>query len=92
MAEVARGRQKYYNLATRLQLPYVASATNFVSINVSLGYRARALVQKLAKISVFIRMPGASRLDRCVRVTVGTSADRALFSDAFKDALDAVPA
>ena len=92
VAEVARGRQEYYDLATRLQLPYVPSATNFVSIDVSLGYRARALVQKLAKNSVFIRMPGAPRLDQCVRVTVGTSADRALFSDAFKDALDAVPA
>ena len=92
VAKVARGRQEHYDLATRLQLPYVPSATNFVSIEVSLGYRARALVQKLAKNSFFIRLPSAPRLDQCVRVTVGTSADRALFADALKDALDAVPA
>ena len=92
VAEVARGRQEYYDLATRLQLPYVPSATNFVSIDVGSGDRARALVQELAKNGVFIRMPGAPGLDRCVRVTVGTSADRAVFADAFKAALDAVPA
>ena len=92
VGKVARGRQEHYDLATRLQLPYVPSATNFVSIDVSLGYRARALVQKLAKNSFFIRLPGAPRLDQCKRVTVGKSADRTLFADAFKDALDAVPA
>ena len=91
-AKVARGRQEYFDLATRLQLPYLPSATNFISIDIRLGYRARALVQKLAKNSFFIRLPSAPRLDQCVRVTVGTSADRALFADALKDALDAVPA
>ena len=91
-AKVARGRQEYFDLATRLQLPFVPSATNFISIDVRLGYRARALVQKLAKNSFFIRLPSAPRLDQCVRVTVGTSADRALFADALKDALDAAPA
>jgi len=92
VAEVARGRQAYYDLATRLQLPYVPSATNFVSIDVGSGDRARAIVQELATNGVFIRMPGAPGLDRCVRITVGTPADRAVFADAFKAALDAVPA
>ena len=91
-AKVARSRQEYFDLATRRQLPFVPSATNFILIDVRLGYRARALVQKLAKNSFFIRLPSAPRLDQCVRVTVGTSAVRALFADALKDALDAAPA
>lgn len=89
--EVARGRQDYYDLATKLQLPYVRSATNFVAIDVGSGERARGLVQELAQNGVFIRMPGAPILDRCIRVTVGTEAERAIFAEAFKAALDAVP-
>ena len=50
-AKVARGRQEYFDLATRLQLPFVPSATNFISIDVRLGYRARALVQKSRRIA-----------------------------------------
>lgn len=91
VAEVARGRQEYYDLATRLQLPYVPSATNFVAIDVGSGERARALVQELALNGVFIRMPGAPVLDRCIRVTVGTQEQRAIFAERFKAALETVP-
>ena len=91
VAEVARGRQEYYDLATRLQLPYIPSATNFVAIDVGSGDRARALVQELALNGVFIRMPGAPVLDRCIRVTVGTQEQRAIFAERFKAALEAVP-
>jgi histidinol-phosphate/aromatic aminotransferase/cobyric acid decarboxylase-like protein len=36
-------------------------------------------------------MASAPVLERCIRVTVGTVEQRAIFADAFKAALDAVP-
>jgi len=92
VAEVARGRQEYYDLAARLQLPYIRSATNFVAIDVGSGERARAVVAELARNGVFIRMPGAPGLDRCIRATVGTPEQRAVFAAALKSALENVPA
>lgn len=91
VAEVARGRQEYYDLATRHQLPYVPSATNFVAIDVGSSERARAILQDLANQGVFIRMPGAPGLDRCIRVTVGTAEQRKLFAGAFKSSLQRAP-
>jgi histidinol-phosphate aminotransferase len=80
VAEVARGRQDYSELARELGLTPLASSTNFVSIDVGSQRRAKALLQALADEDVFIRMPGAPPLDRCIRVTVGTRPERAEFA------------
>jgi histidinol-phosphate aminotransferase len=56
------------------------AAANFVTMDVDGVERARALVAALAERGVFIRMPGAPPLDRCVRVTVGTPEERAAFA------------
>jgi histidinol-phosphate/aromatic aminotransferase/cobyric acid decarboxylase-like protein len=37
-------------------------------------------------------MPGVPPLDRCIRVTVGTPEDRALFANAFEKVLARLPA
>ena len=37
---------------------------------------------------VFVRMPGVAPLDRCIRVTVGTAEERALFADIFETVLN----
>ena len=86
-AEVEAGRQDTYALATRLGLSALPSATNFVAIDVGSGERARAILQALQAEDVFIRMPGVAPLDRCIRVTVGTPEDRALFATAFEKVL-----
>jgi histidinol-phosphate aminotransferase len=80
-AEVARGREEYAALARELGMIPQPSATNFVAMDVGSPERARALLAALAEQGVFIRMPGAPPLDRCVRVTVGTPAERAVFAD-----------
>ena len=87
IAEVARGREEYATLARDLGLTALPSATNFVTIDVGGVERARATVAALAQAGVFIRMPGAPPLDRCVRVTVGMPAERAAFAEALHDAL-----
>lgn len=82
--KVEAGRQDYYTLAKRLGFTAIPSATNFVAIDVGSGERARAILQGLLGEDVFIRMPGVAPLDRCVRVTVGTPEDRAVFAKAFE--------
>ena len=83
--EVARGRNEYHALARRLGLASVPSATNFVAIDaVGDGDHARALLARLQDEGVFVRMPGVAPLDRCIRVTVGTAGERALFARIFE--------
>jgi histidinol-phosphate aminotransferase len=80
VAEVARGREEYAALGRELGLPPLPSATNFVSLDAGDPERAKALVAGLAGRDVFIRMPGAPPLNRCIRVTVGTAEVRAAFA------------
>lgn len=85
VAEVARGREEYAALARELGLAPLPSATNFVTIDVGGVERARATVAALARAGVFIRMPGAAPLDRCIRVTVGDASARAPFAQVFRE-------
>ena len=86
--EVARGRNEYHALARRMGLASVPSATNFVAIDAGGdGDRACALLARLQDEGVFVRMPGVAPLDRCIRVTVGTAEERALFAHVFETVL-----
>ena len=49
---------------------------------------ARALLARLQDEGVFVRMPGVAPLDRCIRVTVGTADERALFADIFESVVN----
>ncbi len=84
VAEVARGRKEYAALARALGMVPHPSATNFVAVDVGSSARARALLAALAEQGIFIRMPSAAPLDRCVRVTVGTPAERAAFAETLR--------
>jgi histidinol-phosphate aminotransferase len=92
VTQVARGRDEYRSLATRLGLTCVPSATNFVCLDVGDGGRARALLAALNEEGVFVRMPGVAPLDRCIRVTVGTPEERAVFARVFEQVLARIPA
>ena len=64
------------------------SATNFVAIDVGSTEQARAILTALMeREGVFIRMPGAAPLNRCIRVTVGRPQDRVAFAAAFERVL-----
>ena len=88
--QVDEGRQHYYALAEQSGLATLPSATNFVAIDVGGGDRARALLAALLERDVFVRMPGVEPLDRCIRVTVGTKAERDQFAAVFPEALKAI--
>lgn len=83
VAEVERGRADYAATATACGCIPLPSATNFLTIDVGGPTRARAILQALEAERVFIRMPGAPPLDRCIRVTVGPASDRQRFAERF---------
>lgn len=84
IAEVERGREDYSRSADELGFTALPSATNFVTIDVGGFENAKRIVQELAKDGVFIRMPGAEPLNRCIRVTIGTPTQRAEFAEALR--------
>jgi histidinol-phosphate aminotransferase len=78
--EVAKGREDYYALARSIGGGYLESHTNFVCIDFGTNERATAVMNALLARGVFIRKPAAPPLDRYVRVSVGTPADRLEFA------------
>jgi histidinol-phosphate aminotransferase len=90
VTEVARGCEDYTALGRELGLMPLPSHTNFVTFDTGSPARAKALVAELAQRDVFIRMPGAPPLDRCIRVTVGTAEERATFVDILRAMLPTV--
>lgn len=84
---VEDGRREYETLASALGCSFIPSATNFVCFDVGGVDRARAIVAALLERGVFIRMPGAPPLNRCIRVTVGTPQERAEFADILREVM-----
>jgi histidinol-phosphate aminotransferase len=91
VSEVAAGREEYAALGEEVGLRPLPSSTNFVSLDTGDPARAKALVAALAARNVFIRMPGAPPLDRCIRVTVGTAEERAAFAEILRAVLPSLP-
>jgi histidinol-phosphate aminotransferase len=90
--EVEEGRRDYARIAERLGLKTLPSATNFVALDMGSSARAKATLKLLLEDeSVFLRMPGVPPLDRCVRVTVGTSEERQGFAAALARVLPRLP-
>jgi histidinol-phosphate aminotransferase len=59
-------------IATANGLRPLPSATNFVTIDCGRdGDHARRVLAELGKLGVFIRMPGVTPLDRCIRISLG---------------------
>ncbi len=90
IAEVGRGRADYAALAESLSLPFIPSFTNFVAIDVGSEERSQAMVGLLHEAGVFVRRPGAPRLGRHVRVSVGRSEERAALAERFAAAYRAL--
>ena len=92
VAETAKARAAYYNLAGELGCGYIPSQTNFVCLDMQTPQRATAVVNELLKRGVWIRKPGAPPLDRYVRVSAGTEPMRAAFAAALRSVLAEVAA
>lgn len=82
---VEDGKRDYERLARELGLKTLPSATNFVAIDLDTTERAVTAMRRLLEEElVFVRMPGVAPLNRCIRVTVGTPAERHDFAEAFR--------
>jgi histidinol-phosphate aminotransferase len=102
-AEVGRARLAFGDLAREFGLAPLASATNFLTIDLSPlnplgpigarsyaaedGARARAMVGLLAEEGIFVRMPGVAPLDSAIRVSLGPEQDLAALAEALPRAL-----
>ena len=70
--QVAAARTRIAEIATDNGLHALPSATNFVAIDCGRdGAFARAVLDGLAARDVFVRMPGAAPLNRCIRISTG---------------------
>jgi histidinol-phosphate aminotransferase len=88
--QIETGKQAYRAVAERHGFSAIPSDTNFVAIDVASAERGQRLLQALQDRRVFIRKPGVAPLDRCIRVTVGPEAERAIFEQAFAEAVEEV--
>ena len=87
-AKIAAGRERIAQIAAKLGLQALPSATNFVAVDCKRDVDfARAIVGALAKRGVFVRMPAIAPQSRCIRVSVGNDKDLDLFDSALSEAL-----
>lgn len=85
---VAAARNKISEIASANGLTALPSATNFVAIDCGRdGDYARRVLMELISRGVFVRMPGVTPQDRCIRVSAGTNDDLDLFAVALPAAL-----
>jgi len=90
VANIAAARTEIARIAAGCGLQALPSATNFVAIDCGRdGTFARRVLQELIARDVFVRMPAVAPLDRCIRVSAGTSEDLAVFAEALPEALAA---
>jgi histidinol-phosphate aminotransferase len=88
--KVAAARDRIAAVALANGLRPLPSAANFVAIDCGKdGTFARRVLSGLTAGDVFVRMPGVSPLDRCIRVSAGTTSDLDAFEEALVHALDA---
>lgn len=90
LAEFARGRAEYLELAQRIGVRTLPSHTNFVCFEIGTRAQAEAMVGALLERGVFVRKPGAPPIDGYIRVSIGNAAERAIFATALIEALAAM--
>lgn len=93
VADVDACRKRIAGIAAANGLEALPSATNFVTFDCGGdGALALRVMQELIKRDVFVRKPMAPVLDRCIRVSVGPSAEIDLFERELPEALKAARA
>lgn len=90
VAAAVAARGELERIARANGLRPLPSATNFVTMDCGRdGAYAKRILDALADLDVFIRKPGAPGLDRCIRVSVGSPEEMAIFAEALPKALKA---
>ncbi len=88
--QVVLARETFGRVAWENGLLPLPSATNFLTLDCGAdGDFARRVLVELTRLDVFVRMPGVAPLDRCIRVSLGGSAELAVLSAALPAAISA---
>ena len=88
--QVAAARDRIAAIGRANGLKPLPSATNFVTMDCGRdGVYARKVLAELIQRDVFVRMPNAPGLDRCIRISAGTKADLDVFEEALPLAMKA---
>jgi histidinol-phosphate aminotransferase len=83
LQQVTAGRQRIYDLAETLALPFLRSSTNFVTIDLGSSERAASLLKALNEEGIFLRKPMVPPQDSFIRIGVGTVDEHAILAEAF---------
>lgn len=88
--DIAAARTRISDIAHAAGLMPLPSAANFVAIDCGRdGAFAKRVMDEVLARDVFIRKPGVSPLDRCIRVSCGRPEDLAIFAEVLPAALAA---
>ena len=87
IGDIRRGREEYAAACDKHGIGYLPSATNFMAIDLGSEPRAVAFLEALRARGIWVRKPGVPPLDRFVRVSVGTEAERKVFVEELPRAL-----
>jgi histidinol-phosphate aminotransferase len=86
--KVEAARTTLYQIAEDNGLKAIPSAANFVAIDCGQdGIFARAVLNSLIDMGIFVRMPFVAPQDRCIRISCGTPKDMTLVAKALPKAL-----
>ena len=93
LAATGESRMRLSGIARANGLTPLPSATNFLTVDCGAdGDFARAVLAELHARDVFLRMPGAIPLDRCIRLSCGPEPHMAALEQALPGALEAARA
>ena len=84
IAAVQEGQRDYRAIAEKHGFIALPSATNFVAIDVGNGDRARTILRNWARKGCSSGCRARPDWNRCIRVTVGTPDERAVFATALE--------
>jgi histidinol-phosphate aminotransferase len=81
-SKVIAARTRITDIANANGMTPLPSATNFMAIDCGRDAAyAKSIVDGMLAHGIFIRMPGISPLNRCIRVSAGTEKDLAVFAE-----------
>lgn len=88
--QTVSARARLSAIARANGLAPLPSATNFVTIDCGRdGDFAKTVLAELGKLGVFIRMPGVTPLDRCIRISLGDDQTLDILEETLPQALKA---
>ncbi len=86
--KAAASRARIADMVRKFGFQPIPSGTNFVTVDCGRdGNFAKAVLDGLLSRGIFVRMPGVSPLDRCIRIGVGTDADLDMCEEALDEVL-----